>query len=78
MAEKILVSRAGAAVSVVANKLTIYKLITRFPVLHHLNMDESANMIAESGFSIVKKENINIKHPGDRMPILYFVAELNM
>ena len=76
MAEKILVSRAGAAVSVVANKLTIYKLITRFPVLHHLNMDESANMIAESGFSIVKKENI--KHPGDRMPILYFVAELNM
>ena len=75
MAEKILVSRAGAAVSVVANKLTIYKLITRFPVLHHLNMDESANMIAESGFSIVKKENI--KHPGDRMPILYFVAELN-
>ena len=56
MAEKILVSRAGAAVSVVANKLAIYKLITRFPVLHHLNVDESANMTAESGFSIVKKE----------------------
>ena len=56
MAEKILVSGAGAAGSVVTNKLAIYKLITRFPVLHHLNVDESANMTAESGFSIVKKE----------------------
>ena len=75
MAEKILVSGAGAAGSVVTNKLAIYKHITRFPVLHHLNMDESANMTAESGFGIVKIENI--KHPEDRMPILYFVAELN-
>ncbi len=36
-------------------------------------MDESANMIAESGFTIVNKETI--KHPEDRMPILYIVAE---
>lgn len=53
--------------------LTIYKLITNFPVFHKLNMDESANMIAESGFTIVNKETI--KHPEDRMPILYIVAE---
>lgn len=53
--------------------LTIYKFITRFPVFHHLNMDESANMIAESGFTIVNKETV--KHPEDRMPILYIVAE---
>jgi len=53
--------------------MTIYKSFTGFPVFHKLNLDESANMIAESGFTIVNKETI--KHPEDRMPILYIVAE---
>ena len=53
--------------------LTIYKLITGFPVFHHLNMDEFANMINASGFTIVNKETM--KHPEDMMPILYIAAE---
>ncbi len=31
-------------------------------------------MITESGFAVVNKEKI--KHPQDKMPILYIVAEL--
>jgi len=53
--------------------MRVYKFITGFPVFHHLNTDESANMITESGFTVVNKETI--KHPEDRMPILYIVAE---
>ena len=53
--------------------VTIYKFFTAFPVFHKLNLDESAIMIAESGFTIVNKETI--KHPEDRMPLLYIVAE---
>ena len=44
----------------------------KLPTFHKLNLDESANMVSEAGFSIVKKERI--KHPEDRMPILYIVA----
>jgi len=53
--------------------MTIYKFFTAFPVFHKLNLDESADMVAKSGFTIVNKETI--KHPKDRMPILYIVAE---
>jgi len=53
--------------------MTLYKFFTAFPIFHKLNLDESANMIAESGFTIVNKEAM--KHPEDRMPILYIVAE---
>ena len=53
--------------------MTISKLITKFPVFHKLNLDESANMIAGSGFTIMNKEKI--KHPEDKMPILYIVAK---
>ena len=52
--------------------MTIYKLFTAFPVFHKLNLEESANMISESGFSVVKKEII--KHPEDTMSIIYIVA----
>jgi phosphatidylethanolamine/phosphatidyl-N-methylethanolamine N-methyltransferase len=53
--------------------MRIYKFFTAFPVFYKLKLDESANMIAESGFTIVKKEII--QHPKDRMPILYIVAK---
>ena len=53
--------------------MTINKFFTAFPVFHKLNLDEAADMIAESGFTIVSKEII--KHPEDMMPILYIVAE---
>ena len=53
--------------------MTIPKLITKFPVFHKLNLDESANMIKQSGFAVVDKERI--KHPQDKMPILYIVAK---
>ncbi len=54
--------------------MAIYHLFGgKLPTFHKLNLDESTNMIAESGFAIVKKETI--KHPEDRMPILYTVAE---
>ena len=53
--------------------LTIYKLVTGFPVFHKLDMDEFANMINGYGFTVVNKETI--KHPEDRMPILYIAAE---
>jgi len=53
--------------------MVIYKSFTAFPVFHKLNLDESANMIAGSGFTIVNKEAI--KHPEDRIPMLYIVAE---
>jgi len=53
--------------------MTIYKFFTAFPVFHKLNLDGSADMVAKSGFTIVNKETI--KHPEDRMPILYIVAE---
>ena len=53
--------------------IAIYRLFGgKLPTFHKLNLDDSANMINASGFSIVKKERI--KHPEDRMPILYIVA----
>ena len=54
--------------------MAIYHLFGgKLPTFHKLNLDNSANMIAESGFAVVNKEKI--KHPEDRMPILYIVAE---
>ena len=53
--------------------MTIFTFFTAFPVFHKLNLDEFANMITESGFAVVDKEKI--KHPEDRMPLLYIVAE---
>jgi phosphatidylethanolamine/phosphatidyl-N-methylethanolamine N-methyltransferase len=53
--------------------MAIFKFFTAFPVFHKLNLNESANMIAESGFAVVNKEKI--QHPEDRMPVLYIVAE---
>ena len=52
--------------------MSVYKFFTAFPVFHKLNLDEFANMISESGFTVAKKEII--QHPQDIMPILYIVA----
>ena len=53
--------------------MTMYHLFGgRLPIFHKLNLDELANMISESGFTVVKKEII--KHPQDAMPIIYIVA----
>jgi ubiquinone/menaquinone biosynthesis C-methylase UbiE len=56
--------------------MTIYNLFIKLPVFHKLNLDESANMICEAGFTVVKKERI--KDPEDKMPMLYIVAEPNL
>lgn len=53
--------------------LTISTMIGQLPVFHKLNLDEFADFINKSGFTVVKKEKI--KHPGDRMALLYVVAE---
>ncbi|VUT25897.1 MAG: hypothetical protein MOIL_01292 [Candidatus Methanolliviera sp. GoM_oil] len=53
--------------------MPIYKFFTGFPVFHKLNLDESADMVAKSGFTIVNKEIM--KHPEDKMPLIYIVAE---
>lgn len=45
----------------------------RLPTFYKVNLDEFANMISESGFSIVKRERIH--DPKDKMPLLYIVAE---
>ena len=52
----------------------IFKLFIRFPVFHKFNLDKMANMIRDSGFSIVNKEIL--KDPQDKMPLLYVLAEL--
>lgn len=53
---------------------TIFKPFIKLPVFHKLNLDETADMIRDSGFSIVNKEIL--KDPQDRMPLLYVLAEL--
>ncbi len=54
--------------------MVIYHLFGgKLPIFHKLSLDDSANMINATGFSVVKKERI--KHPEDKMPILYIVAE---
>ena len=53
--------------------LTISTLIGQLPVFHKLNLDEFADFINKSGFTVVKKERI--KHPEDRMALLYVVAK---
>jgi len=54
--------------------MTIYHLFGgKLPVFYKLSLDESADMIKESGFTVVNKEII--KHPEDKMPLVYIVAE---
>ncbi len=53
--------------------LTLSTLIGQLPVFHKLKLDEFADFINKSGFTVVKKERI--KHPEDRMALLYVVAE---
>ena len=53
---------------------TIFKPFIKLPVFHKLNLDETADMIRDSGFSIVNKEIL--KEPQDKMPLLYVLAEL--
>jgi len=52
----------------------IFKLFIKVPLFHRLNLDEMADMIRDSGFSIVNKEIL--KDPQDMMPLLYVLAEL--
>ena len=52
----------------------ILKLFIRLPVFHKFNLDKMADMIRDSGFSIVNKEIL--KDPQDMMPLLYVLAEL--
>jgi ubiquinone/menaquinone biosynthesis C-methylase UbiE len=51
----------------------ILKLFVRFPVFYKFNLDKMADMIRDSGFSIVSKEIL--KDPKDKMPLLYVLAE---
>jgi len=53
---------------------TIFKPFIKLPVFHKLNLEETADMIRDSGFSIVNKEIL--KNPQDKMPLLYVLAEL--
>ena len=53
---------------------TIFKPFFKLPIFHKPNLDEMADMIRDSGFSIVNKEIL--KDPQDRMPLLYVLAEL--
>jgi ubiquinone/menaquinone biosynthesis C-methylase UbiE len=52
----------------------IFKLFLRFPLFNIFSLDKMADMIRDSGFSIVKKELL--KNPKDMMPLLYVLAEL--
>ena len=49
--------------------LTISTLIGQLPVFHKLNLDEFSDFIDKSGFVVVTKERL--KHPEDRMALLY-------
>lgn len=53
--------------------MTIYRFFTAFPAFHKLNIEEAADMIEESGFTVVTREII--KHPEDTLPLIYIVAE---
>jgi len=53
--------------------LSIIRFFTGFPVFYKLNLDEAEMMIRKAGFNVFKKEII--KHPEDRMPILYIIAK---
>jgi ubiquinone/menaquinone biosynthesis C-methylase UbiE len=53
---------------------TVFKPFIKLPVFHKLNLDETVNMIRDSGFSIVNKEIL--KDPQDKMPLIYVLAEL--
>jgi ubiquinone/menaquinone biosynthesis C-methylase UbiE len=53
---------------------TIFKPFIKLPIFHKLNLDETADMIRDSGFSIVSKEIL--KDPQDKMPLLYVLAQL--
>ncbi len=53
--------------------LTISTLIGQLPVFHKLNLDEFANFIGKSGFAVVTKERL--KHPEDKMALLYVISK---
>ena len=53
--------------------MSIFKLLTNFPVFHKLNLEEFADMLSKAGFSIEKKEIL--KHPQDILPLLYAVSK---
>jgi len=53
--------------------LNIYRFFTGFPVFYKLNLDEAETMISKAGFYVLKKEII--KHPQDKMPLLYIVGK---
>ena len=53
---------------------TIFKPFIKLPVFHKLNLDETADIIRDSGFSIVNKEIM--KNHQYMMPLLYVLAEL--
>jgi ubiquinone/menaquinone biosynthesis C-methylase UbiE len=53
--------------------LNIVRFFTGFPVFYKLNLDEAETMISKAGFYVLKKEII--KHPQDRMPLLYIVGK---
>ena len=53
---------------------TIFKPFIKLPVFHKLNLEETANMIRDSGFSIVNKEILQDHQ--DRLPLVYVLAEL--
>jgi len=52
----------------------IFKQFLRFPLFHKFNLDKLADMIRDSGFSIVNKEVL--KDHQDMIPLLYVLAEL--
>ncbi|MEA1894356.1 MAG: class I SAM-dependent methyltransferase [Euryarchaeota archaeon] len=49
--------------------LTISTLVGQLPVFHKLNLDEFADFIDKSGFTVATKDRL--KHPKDRMALLY-------
>jgi len=53
---------------------TIFKPFIKLPVFHKLNLEETADMIRDSGFSILSKEIL--KDHQDRLPLVYVLAEL--
>jgi ubiquinone/menaquinone biosynthesis C-methylase UbiE len=68
-------SVAGVGESPIFKTLyTVFKPFIKMPVFHKLKLNEIADMISDSGFSIVNKEIL--KNPKDFMPMLYVVAEL--
>jgi ubiquinone/menaquinone biosynthesis C-methylase UbiE len=54
---------------------TIFKPFIQIPVFHKLDLEEIADMIRDSGFSIVNKEIL--KDHQDPLPLVYVLAKLS-